>query len=67
MNINDINYVFQYPTALNPALAAEQMAEQFCRLNGGDIGIDMTNATPEFLDETCAKPLAAGLLTEMSL
>ena len=66
MNINDINYVFQYPGDLDRDLAADQMSDQFCRQRAIDVGIDLAVATEEYLIETCTKPLAAGLLVEMS-
>lgn len=65
MTINGVNYIFQYPPDLKMEIAAEQMAIQFCQENASDVGIDLTTASEEYLENICSKPLAVGLLETM--
>eukprot|EP00596_Hydrurales_sp_CCMP1899_P010883 CAMPEP_0119053956 /NCGR_PEP_ID=MMETSP1177-20130426/74756_1 /TAXON_ID=2985 /ORGANISM="Ochromonas sp, Strain CCMP1899" /LENGTH=148 /DNA_ID=CAMNT_0007034047 /DNA_START=949 /DNA_END=1395 /DNA_ORIENTATION=- len=65
MDINGINYSFQYPPSLNQEAAAQSMADQFCREHAAEIGIDLLTTTLEALGQTCTTPLASGLLKTM--
>ena len=66
MNINEVNYVFQYPADMDPTQAADQMSNQFCQQRATDIGINLELVTEEYVLETCTRPLSAGLLIEMA-
>ena len=67
MNINEMNYIFQYPPTLDSPSAAQAMSEQFCKENSFDVGIDLKSTTEEELFEICIAPLTAGLLKEMNV
>ena len=66
MNINEINYIFQYPADLDSTSAAQAMSEQFCKENAVDVGIDLKSTSEDDLIKICIVPLTAGLLKEMN-
>ena len=71
LDINGVNYVFQYPTNLDKTIAAKSLAEEFCNRKAYDLNIPGLAADNDdeynmkLIKESCYDPLVDALFFEL--